>query len=138
MKNIHLGAYCIIIKNSKILLIKKTRGPYTGKWDLPGGKIEFGEKIVNTLKREVLEETGYKIKNITFLDFREAFENNNNGEYHLFGIFFKAEISGGRINKVGDNLDSGGAYWVNLKELNNKNLAKNPYNLLKKLRLIKI
>lgn len=35
----HLGVYGILIKNDKILLIKKGNGPYKGLLDLPGGTI---------------------------------------------------------------------------------------------------
>ena len=131
MENIHLGAYCIIIKNSKVLLIKKIRGPYTGKWDVPGGKIEFGEKIADALKREVFEETGHHIHKIQFIGYEETFENFDNKKYHLFGVFFKADILGGKIKDLGDNIDSGGAVWISLDKINKKNLAKNPYNILK-------
>ena len=34
-----LGAYALILKDDKILLIKKKTGPYYGKLDLPGGTI---------------------------------------------------------------------------------------------------
>jgi len=40
----HVGAYGILIKDGKILLIKKSRGAYKGMYDLPGGGIEFGER----------------------------------------------------------------------------------------------
>lgn len=52
----HLGVYAIIIKNDQILLIKKYGGPYDKKLDLPGGTIEFNERPIDTLKRELLEE----------------------------------------------------------------------------------
>ena len=41
----HLGVYGLVINDNKILLIKKYGGPYDGKLDLPGGTIEFGEKV---------------------------------------------------------------------------------------------
>lgn len=62
------GAYGIIIKDDKILLIKKYGGPYDGKLDLPGGTIEFHEKPENTLKRELLEEVGIEVKNFKLFD----------------------------------------------------------------------
>jgi len=60
----HLGVYGVLVKNNQILLIKKARGPYTGKLDLPGGKIEHGEDIHAALQREIQEETN--ITNGTF------------------------------------------------------------------------
>ena len=64
----HLGTYGIIIKDNKILLIKKITGPYDGKLDLPGGTIEFGETPEQTLKREVLEEVGIEVKEYELFD----------------------------------------------------------------------
>ena len=45
----HLGVYGIVIHDNKILLVEKSRGAYTGKYDLPGGSIEHGEKPIETL-----------------------------------------------------------------------------------------
>lgn len=61
MKKSHLGIYAVIEKGNRLLLIKKARGPYKGKWDLPGGSPIFGESIFQTLQREVKEETGIVI-----------------------------------------------------------------------------
>lgn len=51
-----------IIKNSKgeILLGKRGKGilTYPGYWGLPGGVIEYGETIQQTIKREIKEELG--------------------------------------------------------------------------------
>ena len=67
-ENKHLGAYGIVIENNKILLIKKVTGPYDGKLDLPGGTIEFCERPEETLKRELLEETGINITKYELYD----------------------------------------------------------------------
>ena len=57
----HLGVYAAIIENDSILLVKKARGAYLGKLDLPGGSIEHGEKPEETLKRELKEEIGISV-----------------------------------------------------------------------------
>lgn len=57
----HLGIYAIITKGDSVLLVKKSRGPYRGKWDLPGGSPMHGESILQTLHREVLEEAGIRL-----------------------------------------------------------------------------
>lgn len=66
-KIFHLGIYGVIEKQNYILLVKKTRGPYKGLWDLPGGRPEFGESIFETLKREIHEETGIFILDHHFI-----------------------------------------------------------------------
>ena len=69
MKQIkHIGAYGLIIKDDKILLIKKNGGPYDGKLDLPGGTIEFNETIETALVRELQEEVGVEIINYKLFD----------------------------------------------------------------------
>ncbi len=57
----HLGIYAIIEEGQNILLVKKSRGPYRGMWDLPGGRPAHGETIFQTLKREIKEETGIEL-----------------------------------------------------------------------------
>ena len=62
MKQIkHIGVYGLLVKDNKILLIKKCGGPYDGKLDLPGGSIEFNESIEEALIREFKEEVGIDI-----------------------------------------------------------------------------
>ena len=57
----HFGVYGVYLQEGKLLCIEKTRGPYQQRFDLPGGSQELGEGLTETLKREVLEETGYSL-----------------------------------------------------------------------------
>ena len=58
VKNKHIGAYGVIIEDNKIVLIKKARGGYIGKLDLPGGGIEHTENPIEALNRELMGEAG--------------------------------------------------------------------------------
>ena len=64
--NLHIGLKGVLKYKDKILLLKRvnkiSRG---GKWDLPGGIIEEDEKLIEGFKREVLEETGLNISEIS-------------------------------------------------------------------------
>jgi len=64
MKEMYVALKALIVKNGKILIIKRSskEDVFANEWDLPGGKLKFGENPVNGLKREVFEETDLKIK----------------------------------------------------------------------------
>ena len=57
----YLGIYGVCLKENKVLCIKKARGPYKNRFDLPGGSQKTNEGFTETLVREFLEETGYKV-----------------------------------------------------------------------------
>ena len=67
----HIVAITAFIKNSsgdKFLVLKRSMNEiaFPGKWSFPGGKLEKGEDIMQTLKREVLEEVGLDIEDNKF------------------------------------------------------------------------
>ena len=50
-------AMSVVVKDSKVLLIKRTTPPYVGYWTVPEGKVEFGEHPEEAAVRELKEET---------------------------------------------------------------------------------
>ncbi len=59
----------------KILLIKRRTLPFKGYWALPGGRVDPGETVEQTIVREVKEETGLDVTIVCKI-----------GEYHEKGI----------------------------------------------------
>jgi ADP-ribose pyrophosphatase YjhB (NUDIX family) len=57
----HFGVYGLVIDKGRVLAVRKTRGPYTGLLDLPGGSPNAGEPLDDALRREMAEETGGEI-----------------------------------------------------------------------------
>ncbi len=58
MKCITLTVDAIIPYEGKIVLIKRMNEPYKGYYALPGGIVEYGERVEDAVLREVEEETG--------------------------------------------------------------------------------
>lgn len=123
-KYTHLGVYGVLLENNKILLIKKARGPHKGKWDLPGGSIEFGEEPYETLKREFYEETGItelegRIRTAKSYTLIYQYKENQLEELHHIGIIYDVEIINNnfKLKTYGDEQDSLGASWITLDEI---------------------
>ncbi len=128
----HIGVYGLLIKEGKILLIKKSCGPYTGQLDLPGGGLEYGETPEETLKREFIEETGILVKKYKLYDANAVrfVWNHKNEEldcYHI-GIFYKIQEYENDIKKEIEvdevNDDSLGAEFYDIDSLKKEELSR--------------
>ena len=56
--NCYLTADAILIVGNEVLLVRRKYEPFQGKWALPGGFVEDGEKVMDAAIRELREETG--------------------------------------------------------------------------------
>ncbi|RLE94819.1 MAG: hypothetical protein DRN04_01875 [Thermoprotei archaeon] len=48
----------VVLKNGRILLIKRGKEPGKGLWSIPGGAVQAGERLEEAVLRELYEETG--------------------------------------------------------------------------------
>lgn len=56
-----IGSLCYILRDGKVLLLKRARPPHVGLWSPPGGKMQVGESPEECVVREIGEETGLQI-----------------------------------------------------------------------------
>lgn len=119
----HLGVYAIVLNKGSILLIKKGRGPYTGKLDLPGGKPEHGETPEQTLVREVQEETGIKVLSATLFDNYSTIAHQKITElaqediHHMGMIYRVSSYDDSALIEEMNTEDSRGAQWYQMDTL---------------------
>ena len=59
MTNIVIGG--LIEKENKFLLVQEAKEKCKGKWNIPAGRMEVNESVIDCLKREIKEETGCNI-----------------------------------------------------------------------------
>ncbi len=56
-----VGCGAAIVRGGRLLLVKRLTPPEAGSWSLPGGKVEFGERLADAVAREIREELGVEI-----------------------------------------------------------------------------
>jgi len=101
----------VLIKNGKILLIRRRNEPFRGKWALPGGFVEYGERVEEAVLREVEEETGVRARIKKLLGVYSDPDRDPRG--HTISIVFLLEGEGEAV--AGD--DASDAKFFNLDNL---------------------
>jgi len=86
----------IILKGSKILLVKRAIKPFSGYWVIPGGHVEYGERVEEALKREMKEELGLTVK-IKKL-FGVYSDPKRDPRYHTVSVVYLCQKTKGKIN----------------------------------------
>ena len=127
----HFGVYGVCYENGKLLCIEKTRGPYQNRFDLPGGSQELSEGLTETLKREVLEETGYTLScysNPRIYDVLVQEEGEDFAVHHIMAFYdIVLDFEGSQKSLPHEVLDgsndSANVIWLNLEEITEENAS---------------
>lgn len=130
------AAYALVYDAPKLLLVN-TRS--TGKWFFPGGAMEKGATAEETLRREVREETGIELLEVSFFLFKESFfyyEPRDAG-YHCLNFFFiaTAKDAGSANHQQHDPTDEADKHdWVDIHTLQSSDMQSFAGEILEKFR----
>ncbi|MEM3622932.1 MAG: NUDIX hydrolase [Candidatus Bathyarchaeia archaeon] len=118
-----VGVGAVIIQNGKILLEKRKNEPGKGKWSIPGGLVELGESALQTVVREVREETGLEVEKPELIDVVDNIVRDEDGEikYHFIIIDYFAKLKGGKLKALSDAEE---LKWVPLDEVEKYDLTQ--------------
>lgn len=125
----HFGIYGVILNaENQILLVQKSRGEYTGLLDLPGGSVEeYDADNLATLKREILEETGYHCAETvllgSFLIPYPVKASDPAYTLHHSGVHYKVDINPDTREDATDPQDVSHLEWFSLDALSFKTLT---------------
>ncbi|KKQ34547.1 MAG: Hydrolase, NUDIX family [Candidatus Nomurabacteria bacterium GW2011_GWB1_37_5] len=100
-----VGQKAIIWNSDKKILLLKRSGIAGGKWSFPGGGLEKGEGAIESIKREIKEET-----NLDCSDFKVYYIHTSNSNSDESGIIigYECQFSG----EVKLNWEHGEYRWI--------------------------
>ena len=111
-----LAVSAAIVRDGKLLVVRRARPPANGLFSLPGGVVELGEDLRAAVMREVAEETGMSIEPVELAGFREAItrDASDRVERHFVILCFAARWKGGEP-QLNEELSE--ARWIDPAEL---------------------
>lgn len=106
----------VVLRGEAVLLVKRGGPPNEGRWSVPGGSVEEGETVAEACAREVLEETGVRVRPVRVLVVTDLIERDDAGRvrFHYSVADILCEYLGGEPIAGTDAAD---ARWVPVREL---------------------
>jgi 8-oxo-dGTP diphosphatase len=103
------GVGAIVIKDNKVLLVKRGVEPNKGRWAIPGGMLKLGETMRECAAREILEETGVTVAIGECIYVFDLIERDDAGKikFHFVVVDFTALYVAGEPKGADDAEEAG-------------------------------
>ncbi len=109
----------ILKQSDKILILKRSNTSHKpGCWNIPGGKVDFGDSIAGTCKKELKEETNLDLVSCKLLGYQDTLPEPE-AEKHYLNLYFEVEFSG----SIKLNEESSEYKWIHFREIKHLDLA---------------
>jgi ADP-ribose pyrophosphatase YjhB (NUDIX family) len=126
-----VGVGAVIVHGGRVVVAKRASEPLKGRWSIPGGMLELGEKLREGTAREALEETGLIIEAGDVLDVFDAIYVDPAGltQYHYVLIDFLCRPVGGELRASSDVSET---RWATEAELYALGMTENTLKVIRK------
>jgi ADP-ribose pyrophosphatase len=120
----------VVFNDERVLLVRRGQPPSEDLWAIPGGSVEIGETLQEAAEREILEETGIKIRAGEPVFTFDVIDRDRTGKirFHYVIVDLEADYISGDPN-AGD--DAAEARWVTAQEINELRVSAPTLKLLK-------
>lgn len=98
-------AGALVVRDGRVLLVKRAVEPFKDCWDIPGGFLEAGEHPREGMLREVREETGLDVSVLGLLGVYIDRYDNNGDEIFTLNHYYVVEPVGGEL-RAADDVDA--------------------------------
>jgi ADP-ribose pyrophosphatase YjhB (NUDIX family) len=117
-----VGVGAVVLDGDRVLLVQRGRAPSQGKWSVPGGLLDLGERLEDAVVREVEEECGLRVQVLGLCGVLDRIVHGDEPDadgrglvrYHWVIIDYVAAVVGGTLQA---GSDAAQARWVPLADL---------------------
>lgn len=124
-----VGVGALVIRDGKILLIKRGVEPSKGLWAIPGGTLKLGETMRECAAREILEETGVTVAVGDCVYVFDLIERDESAKikFHFIVVDYAALYVSGEPKGADDAEEAG---WFSPEELDGLPVSQNTLKAL--------
>jgi len=84
----------ILNEEGKVLILKRSKSEYaSGQWCLPGGKVDYGNTVEETVVKELFEETALTCTSMKFQFYQDSLPLAE-GKMHCINLYFECVVKG--------------------------------------------
>ena len=131
-----VGVGAVVLREGRVLLVRRGVPPNEGLWAIPGGGLKLGETLRAAAEREILEETGIRVRAGEPVYVGDMVHRDEEGRvrFHYVVVDFAADDLGGEVRGNDDALD---ARWVSPEEFGTLVATKTTRALLTQIGFIR-
>ncbi len=111
-----IGALAVVVHETRVLLVQRSKQPDAGLWGFPGGHVEWGETVMQAAQRELREETSVIAEPQCYLDNLDLLRRDEQGavQSHYLLVGVACEYRSGSPVAGDDALD---ARWFSIDQI---------------------
>ncbi len=102
-----IATKALVVNNGKVLILRESGfyqdGMNAGRFDVPGGRLQPGERFDQALRREVLEETGLNVEILKPIAVNEWRPVVRGESWHIVGVFFECSTDSSAVRTGPDH-----------------------------------
>jgi 8-oxo-dGTP diphosphatase len=128
-----VGVGGVIVDGDQVVLIKRKYEPLAHRWSIPGGALEVGEPLEEGVARELLEETGLRVRVGPVIEVFDRILRDEDGrvKYHFVLVDYLCLPVGGAL-QAGDDVSE--AEWAHFDALTPYDLTDKATQVLQRAR----
>ena len=127
----------IVLDEDNVLLVRRGQPPGLGKWSVPGGVLDLGERLEDGVVREVEEESGLRVQVLGLCGVLDRIipgarpdeESAPVIRYHWVIVDYVAAVVGGTLRAGSDAAE---ARWVPLAEMDRYDMTEGLVAMIKR------